>query len=95
VKGGGRRDLERAERRQFFETYATLGGQEVLPTLANILIPKGFFRRKPSSEARTCAAYAVARLRTPEARDVLERIQEDKDLPVRNAAIRALRDWRS
>lgn len=95
VQGRGPHELERAERRQFFEAYATLGGPEVLSVLADILEPRGLFRRKESTETRTCAAYAIARLRTPEARAVLERIQLDKDLPVRNAAIRALREWRA
>jgi HEAT repeat protein len=97
VQGRSRHELERAERRQFFEAYATLGGPDVLPTLAEILEPKKLFRRRrrESSETRTCAAYAVARLQTPAARAVLERIQLDKDLPVRNAAIRALREWRT
>jgi HEAT repeat protein len=96
VQGKARHELERAERRQFFEAYATLGGPEVLPVLAEILEPRKLFRRRrrEPSETRTCAAYAVARLRTPEARAVLERIQLDKDLPVRNAAARALREWR-
>ena len=97
VQGKSRHELERAERRQFFEAYATLGGPDVLATLAEILEPKKLFRRRrrESSETRTCAAYAVARLQTPAARAVLERIQLDKDLPVRNAAIRALREWRA
>lgn len=94
VQGKSRHELERAERRQFFEAFATLGGPEVLPTLAEILEPRKLFRRKESSETRTCAAYAIARLQTPEARAVLERISLDKDLPVRNAAIRSLREWR-
>jgi hypothetical protein len=96
VLGKTRHELERAERRQFFEAYATLGGPDVLPALAEILEPRKLFRRRrrESSETRTCAAYAIAKLQTPEARAVLERIQLDKDLPVRNAAIRALREWR-
>jgi HEAT repeat protein len=94
VLGRGTQELERAERRQFFEAYAILGGPAVLPQLADLLEPKGLFRRKASSEVRTCAAYAVARIQAPEAREVLERLQGDKDLPVRNAAARALRDWR-
>ena len=93
VQGRGPHELERAERRQFFEAYATLGGPEVLAILSDILEPRGLFRRKESTETRTCAAYAIARLRTPQARAVLERIQLDKDLPVRNAAVRALREW--
>ncbi len=95
VLGKGEHELERAERRQFFEAYATLGGPAVLPQLSDLIEPKGLFRRKESSEVRTCAAYAVARIQVPEARDLLERLQNDKDLPVRNAAVRALRDWRA
>lgn len=93
VQGKGRHELERAEKRQFFETYAVVAGPPALPLLSDILEPRGLFRRRESSETRTCAAYAIARLRTPEARSILERIQQDKDLPVRNAAARALRDW--
>jgi hypothetical protein len=93
VQGEGRHELERAEKRQFFETYALVAGPPALPLLSDILEPRGLFRRRESSETRTCAAYAIARLRTPEARGILERIQQDKDLPVRNAAARALRGW--
>jgi hypothetical protein len=93
IQGRASFEVERAERRQFFEAYATVGGPEVLPTLADILEPRGLFRRKESSEVRTCAAYAVARIRTAEARALLQRVQLDKDLPVKNAAARALREW--
>jgi HEAT repeat protein len=94
VLGKTQNELERAERRQFFEAYAVLGGPAVLPQLADLVEPKGLFRRKESSEVRTCAAYAIAKLPVPEARAILERLQSDKDLPVRNAAARAVRDWR-
>jgi HEAT repeat protein len=93
VQGRGPHELERAERRQFFEAYAIVAGPAALPVLLEILEPKRFFRRRANSEARTCAAYAIARLQNEEARAVLERIQLDKDLPVRNAAVRALRAW--
>lgn len=94
VQGRGSQELERAERRHFFEAYAVLGGPAVLPTLINLLEPKGLMRRKEPPEVRTCAAYAVAKLQIPEARSVLERLQQDKELAVRNAAARALREWR-
>jgi hypothetical protein len=93
VQGKGPNELERAERRQFFEAYAIVAGPASLPVLLEILEPKRLFRRRVNSETRTCAAYAIARLQNAEARAVLERIQQDKDLPVRNAAIRALREW--
>ncbi len=93
VQGRGPNELERAERRQFFEAYAVVAGPASLPVLLEILEPKRLFRRKMNSETRTCAAYAIARLQNAEARAILERIQQDKDLPVRNAAVRALREW--
>lgn len=93
VQGRGPNELERAERRHFFEAYAVIAGPASLTPLADLLEPKGLFQRKVSSETRTCAAYAIARLGTPEAKAALERILNDKDLPVRNAAARALREW--
>ncbi|PYP41699.1 MAG: hypothetical protein DMD43_05615 [Gemmatimonadetes bacterium] len=93
VLGRGPQELERAERRQFFEAYAVLAGAPALRVLSNILEPRGLFRRRETAENRTCAAYAIARLQSPDARLVLERIQQDKELAVRNAAARALRDW--
>jgi hypothetical protein len=94
VQGKGRDDLERAERRQFFEAYAQIAGPAGLGPLADILEPRGLFRRRENAETRTCAAYAVARIRTAEARQLLERVQNDRELAVRNAAMRALREWR-
>lgn len=93
VLGKGREELERAERRQFFEAYAVIAGPASLGPLGDILEGRGLFRRKASPETRTCAAYAVARLQTPEARALLERVADDRELPVRNAASRALREW--
>ena len=93
VLGRGPQELERAERRQFFEAYAVLAGAPALRVLSDILEPRGLFRRRETAENRTCAAYAIARLQSPDARAVLERIQQDKELAVRNAAARALRDW--
>jgi len=91
IEGKGRADLEPSERRQFFEAYAQIAGAAALGPLTEILEPRGLFRRKESAEVRTCATYAVARIATPEAQRLLERLAEDKELPVRNAASRALR----
>lgn len=91
VEGKGRTDLEPSERRQFFEAYAQVAGPAALGPLAEILEPRGLFRRKESAETRTCATYAVAHIVTPEARRLLERMAQDKELSVRNAASRALR----
>jgi hypothetical protein len=93
VAGKGPHELERAEKRQFFEAYAVVAGPAGLSALIEILEPRGLFRRKESPETRTCATYAVAKIRTPEARAALERAANDKELAVRNAASRALREW--
>ena len=93
VQGKGPNELERAEKRQFFEAYAAVAGPGGLALLADILEPKGMFRRKENPETRTCAAYAIARIKTEPARAVLERATADKELSVRNAATRALREW--
>lgn len=93
VQGKGPHELERAEKRQFFEAFAVVAGPKGLPMLADVLEPKGMFKRKESPDTRTCAAYAIARIKTAEARDVLERVANDKELSVRNAVARALREW--
>jgi HEAT repeat protein len=93
VTGKGPHELERAEKRQFFEAYALVAGSGGLPLLGEILEPRGLFRRKESPETRTCAAYAIARIRSDDARTLLERATQDKELSVRNAAARALREW--
>ncbi len=93
VQGKGPHELERAEKRHFYEAYAAVAGTGGLALLGEILEPKGMFRRKESSETRTCAAYAIAKIRTDQARELLERATQDKELSVRNAAARALREW--
>jgi HEAT repeat protein len=47
---------------------------------------------KESSEIRACAAIAIGKIRTPEARQVLQQAADDKDLVVKNAVSRALRE---
>jgi hypothetical protein len=93
VQGRGPHDLERAEKRHFFEAYAAVAGSNALALLSEILESRGLFRRRESSETRTCAAYAIARIRSEDARRALERATQDKELSVRNAATRALREW--
>jgi HEAT repeat protein len=50
------------------------------------------FKRKESPEVRACAALAIGKIRTQESRDLLQRSANDKDLVVRNAVSRALRE---
>jgi len=84
---------ERSEQRQVFEAYAAVAGPPALETLRGLLVSKGMFQRKASTEVRTCAVYALGRLRTPDARTLLEELQNDKELPVRHAATSLIREW--
>ncbi len=84
---------ERSEQRQVFEAYAAVAGPPGLETLRGLLVPRGMFQRKSPTEVRTCAVYALGKLRTPEARMLIEDVQNDKDLPVRHAATSILREW--
>jgi HEAT repeat protein len=78
------------ERTAFFETYGLLAGPTGLETLAPMLEVRGLLRRKEDPEIRACAAMAIGKIGTPEARDVLNRVANDKDPLVRNAVNRAL-----
>ncbi len=91
VEGKGRKDLDFNERRAFFEAYGAIVGPAGLPVLRDLIVRRGFFRRKKSAEVRMCAALGLGRIGTPEARAVLESVAEDADRQVRNAVTAALR----
>jgi predicted pyridoxine 5'-phosphate oxidase superfamily flavin-nucleotide-binding protein len=95
VLGRNRRVLERAEKRALFEAFAAIAGPRGIDTLRTVLTPQGLFRRRADTETRTCAVYAVGRLRSPDARALLEQLSEDKELPVRHAAVSLLREWQA
>ena len=67
-------------------------GPKGIPVLGKILITKGLLARKEDPETRACAAMALGKIRTPEARAVLEKASQDKEALVRNAVSRALRE---
>jgi HEAT repeat protein len=52
--------------------------------------PHGFFKRKSDPDVRSCAAAALGRIGTAEARKTLERCHDEKDPLVRRAVMRAL-----
>ena len=92
VQGKVARDIDLTERMRFFEAYAQIAGPGALESLSGMLAAGGLFKRKEAPEVRACAALAIGRLRTPEARELLERYRDDKELVVRNAVSRALRE---
>ncbi|HEU4680988.1 MAG TPA: HEAT repeat domain-containing protein [Gemmatimonadales bacterium] len=89
-KAGKRMDL--TEKMAFFEAYGSIAGANGLKALTSILLERGLLKMKEPPEIRACAAMALGRIKTAEARDVLQRAADDKELVVRNAVNRALRE---
>lgn len=83
--------MDLTEKMAFFEAYGAIAGASALKALSGILLQRGLLKMKEPPETRACAAMALGRIKTPEARELLQKAAEDKDLVVRNAATRALR----
>ncbi|MFL5516591.1 MAG: HEAT repeat domain-containing protein [Gemmatimonadales bacterium] len=92
VLGKAVKEMDLTEKMAFFEAYGAIAGASGLKPLSALLLPRGMLRMKEASEVRACAAIAIGKIRTPEAREVLQRAADDKDLVVRNAVSRALRE---
>ncbi|MGI9040039.1 MAG: HEAT repeat domain-containing protein [Gemmatimonadales bacterium] len=92
VLGKTIKEMDLTEKMAFFEAYGAIAGPSGLNPMSGLLLSRGLLKLKQSSETRACAAIALGRIRTAEARQVLERAADDKDLVVRNAVSRALRE---
>jgi hypothetical protein len=92
VLGKSLKDADLTEKMAFFEAYAAIAGSNALKPLSALLLDRGLLKMKQAPETRACAAMALGRLKTAEAREVLQRATEDKELVVRNAVNRALRE---
>jgi hypothetical protein len=93
VSGAKLRDADLTEKIAFFEAYGALAGAAAVATLEKMLSAKGgLLARREDPETRACAAMALGKIKAPEARAALERVQDDKEALVRNAVARALRE---
>jgi HEAT repeat protein len=92
VLGKSVKAMDLTEKMAFFEAYGTISGPGAVKALSGMLLPRGLLKLKESSETRACAAIALGKVRTVEAREVLTQVADDKDLVVRNAVSRALRE---
>jgi HEAT repeat protein len=92
VLGKSVKEMDLTEKMAFFEAYGTIAGAGGLKALSGMLLPRGLLKLKEASETRACAAMALGKIRTAEAREILTRVADDKDLVVRNAVSRALRE---
>ena len=92
VLGKAVKAMELTEKMAFFEAYGAVAGPGGVKPLTGILLTRGLLRLKEASEVRACAAIALGKTRAPEAREALMRAADDKDLVVRNAVSKALRE---
>ncbi|MDQ2670166.1 MAG: HEAT repeat domain-containing protein [Gemmatimonadota bacterium] len=92
VQGKTLKALDLTEKMAFFEAYGSIAGPGGIAALEGILSPRGLLRRREQPETRACAAVALARIGTEDAYRVLESAADDKELIVRNAVNRALRE---
>jgi HEAT repeat protein len=91
VTGKEVREMDLTEKLAFFEAYGAIAGPGGVASMRSLLLPQGLLRRKAPPQVRACAALALGRIGTPEARAALEEAASDKDLIVRNAVNNALR----
>jgi len=93
VGGNKLKDTDLTEKMAFFEAYGALAGESGIAALEKLLVGRGgLLSRKEDPETRACAAMALGKIRTPAARDVLQKAAQDKEPLVRNAVNRALRE---
>jgi HEAT repeat protein len=91
VKGRSIRDADLTEKMAVFEAYGSLCGEPGVTALDAMLNGKSMFGRREDGELRACAAVALGRIGTAEARASLQKAANEKDVIVRNAVGRALR----
>jgi HEAT repeat protein len=92
IKGKTSRDTDLTEKTVFFEAFGQLAGPAGIAMLQPMIQTKGFMRRKEDPQTRACAAMALGKIATPEARTILEGLASDKEPLVRNAVNKALRE---
>ena len=93
VGGSKLKEADLTEKMAFFEAFGALAGAAGIAALEKLLAVKGgLLARKEDPETRACAAMALGKIRTPAAREILQKCAQDKEPLVRNAVSRALRE---
>jgi len=92
VTGKALRSADLTEKRAFYEAYGVLAGKEGVARLSAICLGQGMLKRKSDPETRACAAMALGKTKSGDARPALEKLVKDKEPIVRNAAEKALKE---
>ena len=85
------RAADLTEKIAFFESYGELGDEKAVGILDKLLNGRGLLGRKEAAEIRACAALALGKVGTAQARAALEQATVEEDAVVRSAVNRALR----
>jgi hypothetical protein len=91
VLGKATREVDLTEKMAYFEAFGSIAGAGAVPALASMLLSKTLLGYRANPDTRACAATALGRIRTADAREALQKAGDDKELVVRNAVSRALR----
>ena len=83
-----------SEKRVFFETFGLIADNGGVAKLGNILVGKGMLSRKEDPQTRACAAMALGKIGSPQAKEILQGIKKEKEPLVKNAVDKALREIR-
>ncbi len=92
LQGKAIRQADISEQIAFFENYGLIRDPRGVSFLDGLLNGRGFLGRKETGEIRACAALALGKLGTQEARAALEKAASELDPVVRSAVNRALRE---
>jgi len=92
LRGKTLRDSNLQEKLAFYEAYGTLAGDAGIPFLDQILNGRSAIGRREDAELRACAAAGLGRIPSQKALQALERASTDRDVLVRNAVARAMRE---
>jgi hypothetical protein len=91
VQGKDIRNADISEKIAYFESYGELAGDAAHELMDKLLNGKGFLGRKEPAEIRACAALALGKIATDQARRSLQSATGEEDAVVRSAVNRALR----
>jgi HEAT repeat protein len=92
VRSKAVRETDLTEKMAVFEAFGALSGAEGVQLLDAMLNARGFLGRKEDTDIRACAAMALGRIGGADALEALRRGSADKEVLVRNAVNRALRE---
>jgi HEAT repeat protein len=92
VFGKVMKSADLGEKRVFFETFGLIADNGGVDKLGSILVGKGILSRKEDPQTRACAAMALGKIGSAQAKAILQNIKKEKEPLVKNAVDKALKE---